>query len=239
MKKLTAKIDPSVVMRQGGDGNKIESKNVEPGKIEAEVMSLQQFGRWGKYVPKRMLQGYLESQEDPELLNLRSDIALLDTRIKELSSGIPEQEPTPVLEKMADSIYLAMSAIKADEPNKAMAPLNKAVSMVNSRLTDKYVWQEITELIEQRRKLADTERRRLIDLQQTMTKEQAIAFAAALVTILNDTVREVVERMLPDANLGQLIITTIRSTTAQAVGKLVARGSRQEHRPESSEDAMA
>ena len=46
------------------------------------------------------------------------------------------------------------------------------------------IWEGITDLIEKRRKLCESERRRLYDLQTTMTAEQAMAMITALIAII-------------------------------------------------------
>jgi flagellar motility protein MotE (MotC chaperone) len=95
-------------------------------------------GRHSRDLPTQLSGRYLEAITDAELLSLRDDIALVDTRISELLDTLP------------------------DNPK---------------------AWDEINELIETRRRLADSERRRLVDLQQMMTAEQAMTMMECLLVI--------------------------------------------------------
>lgn len=52
------------------------------------------------------------------------------------------------------------------------------------------IWIDIRDTVEQRRRLADTERKRLEALQATMTAEQAMAFVAAVVASVKNHVQD-------------------------------------------------
>lgn len=103
-------------------------------------------GRYSKSLPTRLRERFDASERDPELLNLRQEIALIDSRTGQL--------------------------LELDDPDG---------------------WPEIVSLIEQRRKLVETERKRLVEMQQMITAEQA----AVLIAALTDAVRRHVDD--PDA----------------------------------------
>jgi hypothetical protein len=92
--------------------------------------------------------------EDPELLSVRSEVALLDARLGELAATLP------------------------DEPAEL----------------DSSTWHDLLALIEQRRKLVDTERRREEVLQSNMTSNQAIAFVSCLMQAVVECVADRRER---------------------------------------------
>lgn len=52
-------------------------------------------GRYSKYIPQSLGASYKDSLSDPELLHLRSEIALMDTRITELLSQLKDIEESP------------------------------------------------------------------------------------------------------------------------------------------------
>ena len=96
-------------------------------------------GRYSKAMPDRLIEKYETARNDPDLITMRDDIALIDARIM-------------------DQLELAEA--------------------------DPVIWEGITDLIEKRRKLCEGERRRLYDLQTTMTAEQAMAMITALIAII-------------------------------------------------------
>ena len=76
---------------------------------------------------------------------------------------------------------------------------------------DPVLWDSITDLIEKHRKLCETERRRLYDLQTTMTAEQAMTMITALINIIshyiNDSViRDAIVRDIRDIIQDQKVI---------------------------------
>jgi hypothetical protein len=98
--------------------------------------------------------------------------------------------------------------------------LRDDIALIDARVTELLetlednpsAWKAITELLETRRRLVDSERRRLADLQQMMTAEQAMTMLAVIV----DTVK----RHVTDTE-------TLRAIT-QDVSRLTERNNLQE-----------
>jgi hypothetical protein len=67
---------------------------------------------------------------------------------------------------------------------------------------DDAAWHEIIQLIEQRRKLIETEAKRLVAMQQMMTKEEAMRWVDTIVAVLTRHVvdRETLEKISLDVN---------------------------------------
>lgn len=105
---------------------------------------------YSKDIPTRLADRFKQALDDPLLLELSSEVALLDSRLGELLASLPE----------------------------------------NPASTDADVWAELRAVIEQRRRLVETERRREETLQANMTARQAMAFVAALQVAVSDVVTE-------------------------------------------------
>ena len=110
-------------------------------------------GRYSKHLPTRLAERYEAALSDPDLLALRDEIALTDADIARLLAQVEEEHP--------------------DEPE-----LLKKWHTDQARIR-----RDIHELIENRRRLVETERKRLVDMQQMMTAEQAMVFLAAVEAI--------------------------------------------------------
>ena len=125
------------------------------GKTPRGIASPHWRGRgYSKDMPTRLADRYRIAMEDPGLLSVRSEVALLDARLGELAATLP------------------------DEP----AELDSAA------------WHDLLALIEQRRKLVDTERRREEVLQLSMTATQALTFVSTLMTAVVECVADQRER---------------------------------------------
>lgn len=102
-------------------------------------------GRYSKALPVQLAATYEQARRDPELLNLRDEIALIDARMSELLHSPP--------------------------------PLD---------------WGQVYGLIEHRRRVCDSEQKRMLAMHQLLTKEQAMLLVAALVSAVKAHVQDAV-----------------------------------------------
>lgn len=120
---------------------------------------------YSKDIPTRLWDRYSQALADPTLLELTSELGLVDARIGEVLGRLPEQP---------------------DE-------------------TDPEVWGTLIGLIEQRRKLVETERRREVDLKLHLTVEQALLFVGALQTAVAEIVTDPAQRQALARRFEQLM----------------------------------
>jgi hypothetical protein len=109
---------------------------------------------YSKDIPTRLADRFKQALDDPQLLELSGEVALVDSRLGELLASLPD----------------------------------------NPAATDRKVWGELRAMIEQRRRLVETERRREETLQANMTARQAMAFVAALQVAVAEVVTEPEQR---------------------------------------------
>ena len=141
-------------------------------------------GRYSKHLPERLASRYAEALADPKLLELRDDIALLDVRLGELVGRVDTAESASHWK----AVQTAHSALKVAIGSKdsaafqvAMVALGEAVDVGGS---DYGLWREIAELVEQRRKLSESERKYQIAAQQMISSEQAMVLLAGVVAVI-------------------------------------------------------
>lgn len=113
-------------------------------------------GRYSKHLPTRLGERYEAALKDPDLLALKDEIALTDADIARYLSEIEDDEPDDM---------------DAEERDAWRRKQNRARANVHA-------------LIENRRRLVETERKRLVDLQQMMTAEQAMTLLAAVEAVV-------------------------------------------------------
>jgi hypothetical protein len=135
-------------------------------------------GRHSRYIPARLQDRYAASIADPELLALREDIALLDARLSELlervdtgESGVRWAMLAKAWSDYKTSDHGTLDGIKAR---------NTVDAIIEQAMTDYAAWGEIQVIVEQRRKLSESEQKRLVSMQQLITAEQAMLFVAAI-----------------------------------------------------------
>ena len=139
-------------------------------------------GRYSKYLPQRLLERYQQAAQDPELLALREDIALLDARISELLSQVDSGESGKRWQELVRLRGEVLGVAQAGDRDQFRQVLQKLLETINQGASDFETWSEIVELLDQRRRLVETEQRRLVAMQQMITTEQAMTLVTALAT---------------------------------------------------------
>lgn len=142
-------------------------------------------GRHSKYLPARLQERYEQAIADSALLELRDEIGLVDSRLSDLITRVESGESGEVwrlLRSTFDEFGKARSSGKVPEMTQHLAAIEH---LIIRGLADYAAWSDIHSTLEQRRKLVESERKRLVEMQQMITAEQAMVMLAAI----TDTVR--------------------------------------------------
>src|SRR5918992_2204187 len=167
-------------------------------------------GRYSAYVPERLRARYEQAEGDVELLSLRSELALTDARLMDLLARVNTGESGQLwanLKKAHEEFKVYRLARDVPKMNVALA---KIEALLDSAGQDHTAWGEIGKLIEQRRKLTESEAKRLITLQQMLTTEDAMAIAHRLV--------DIVTRHVTDRQVLSAIVVEMRALTERSNG---------------------
>lgn len=158
--------------------------------LQGSAVATFQTGRYSRYLPERLAERYEEAASDPELLSLREDVALLDTRLSQLIARADTGESAEAwkrVQKTLKDLQKAEAGGKPERKKEARWALEDAIEQGG---TDIEVWTEIGFHLERRRKLTESERKRLIDAEQMVRADQAMSFVAALVASVRKHVED-------------------------------------------------
>lgn len=146
-------------------------------------------GRYSK-LPVRLLPSFNQSMRDPELLSLRHEISALDSRIEELVTKLDTGESGKTWRKLQSEFDIydeSMAKARfADDKNKAEILSRAAQALDNIRqlvrfgLADYANWDELRSCQRDRKNLVESERKRLVEMQQMIDSEQVMALVTAL-----------------------------------------------------------
>jgi len=128
-------------------------------------------GRYSKYLPTNWQENVEEFLSDPELLSLRDAIAILDQSIVELSAELPG-----IVRKMKD-------AVQEGPKEEAEKAVQAKIVLRAEHLLGQYL-----ELIRERRKLSEAERRRQEFLGKGITPEQMVVFVQVIKTVIREEI---------------------------------------------------
>lgn len=141
-------------------------------------------GRWSRDLPTRLAAKYEEALKDARLLELRDELAVIDARLSELLAGLETGE--------AGAIWAALKRARRDfeDPEKRSAALAEILELIDRGAEEWQRWEDVFRTIERRARIAESERRRLVEMRQMITSEQAMLLLTAVVNTVQRHVKD-------------------------------------------------
>lgn len=136
---------------------------------------------YSRYLPQRIRADYDEALNDPALLELRGEIALVEARmadvLRQLYSGESGATWRTAQKTMGD-LLLALQ-MQPPDPNAQALALNALRDAINKGAGDYALWDELRVLVDAKRRLTDSEARRAIAAKQFITLDKLGLFVDA------------------------------------------------------------
>ena len=152
-------------------------------------------GRYSKYLPKGLLERYQEFLDDPELTSLREDLALLDTRLSMILASMDEDYGVGMWYDLQDEYNNVREALRDGDREKMAEAMNRLGSIISQGLEQGEIWNEVMAVVDERRKVASAEHRRVEKASKSLSVEEAMV----MVRFLTETVLDVLDRYdVPD-----------------------------------------
>lgn len=165
-------------------------------------------GRYSQFLPTQLVPLMAQALQDPEMLSLRSEIGLVTARIEEQLRAIAEGSAGQAWSRLQDAYQLWLRCGReAQEADKAKDSVQAARSrqqgaeaareigrLIEGGSAENQRWADVTGLIEQRRKLVESERKRLVESQQVVALTQ-------VQTILDGLIRTIKRAVKDDATI--------------------------------------
>jgi hypothetical protein len=137
-------------------------------------------GRYSKHLPTRMAARYQEAQADPELLVLRDEIALLDSRLSDVLSRVDSGESGATWAEVGKTWEAFLAQRASGDVPKMREALEAHAAAIKQGRADYAAWAEIGQLLDRRARFVESERRRYVEMQQMVSVEQAMLFLGAV-----------------------------------------------------------
>lgn len=147
-------------------------------------------GRYSEHLPTRYLKSFDNAMKDPALTSVREELALCDARQAELLARLSTGESGHLWHLANRALGSLRSAIASGNADAQGAAINSLISLVERGSRDEQQWAEVREVSELRRRLAETERRRIESIQAYMTMDEIGAAAAFLAGVLKRSITD-------------------------------------------------
>ena len=147
-------------------------------------------GRYSKVLPLRMAARYEEARHDPALLELREEVSVVDGRIVDLIARVDTGESGALWAQLQQAKREVASAkARGDAAGQAQA-INELLRLVDRGHADYQAWREVGTAIEQRRRLVESERKRLVEMQQMVTTERLMLLLGGVVKVIQEHIHD-------------------------------------------------
>ena len=144
---------------------------------------------YSRYFPrKKLAEIYVRSYDDPELTRLRKDLALVETRLVELIQSL-NSEQSGTLWKQIRKKHQELKRSKTNS-KKATKLLHEIGELIESGSSNHSIWKEIGQQIELRRRLLDSETKRVLTAHQVMTAEEVRMLIDTVANLIRDHVKD-------------------------------------------------
>lgn len=147
-------------------------------------------GRYSKHLPTRLSEAYEKARADPELLSLRDEAAILQARIADILGRVDTGESRRFWAKAAEGMDAFDAASAAGDTAGMRAALDALRGAIKGGARDWQSWEELQRTIESYRRVSESERRRLVDMQAMISAEEAMTFAGALTSLVRQHVAD-------------------------------------------------
>ena len=138
-------------------------------------------GRYSKALPKGLAERFEASMADPQLLELRSELSLVDARIEELLGRVQAEE-TIGRWSDATTVYQRMRvAYQSRRPTDAATALAELGDILERGFTDVELWKQLGESLDRRARFVVAESHRMEKLHQMISVERVWALILALI----------------------------------------------------------
>lgn len=146
-------------------------------------------GRYSKHLPARLMARYQEAQSDPALLALRDEVALIDTRLAELLGRVDTGESARRWQEAQEAFEELRKARIRNDAKQFAAALDELERTLTSG-NDYGLWGEIANAVDLRKRLVESERKRLVEMQQMISSTQAMVLLTTVVDIIKTHVTD-------------------------------------------------
>ena len=169
-------------------------------------------GRYSKYLPRRMLPRYLESRDDPELLNQRWEIGLLDARSADLLGRVDTGEAGTAWATLDELRRRFEEAQLKGRTRDSANAVQEMMVLVGRGASDFAAWDEVIGLVEKRRRLVESERKRMVEMHQVVAVERALV-------MVDQLARSVRGHVLAhcDGNAARIILSGVQADITRVI----------------------
>lgn len=164
-------------------------------------------------IPARIASDFKSLRNRQDLLELNNEIALLDSRLLDVLRRVDSGEAGEVWKalKQAHTAFVEAKAKGLAGVPEMNVALYQMGALIERGVSDWQAWHEVSRLLEQRRKLVESERKRFVEQQEILTGKEAAMLFNALLSIVNEHVTDRDTKQRIQADVTRLVTPEVRN----------------------------
>jgi hypothetical protein len=131
-------------------------------------------GRYSSYMPDGLKDMVEEALADPNILELTAHVAILDARVRQLVSQANDGAGSKAWMKVRDKAKDAKDALDQEDYTAALSSIRGVIGLCQSAIAQAMLWQDILDVMDEHRKLTESEIKRRKEGALMLTAEQAM-----------------------------------------------------------------
>ena len=145
-------------------------------------------GRYSKYLPAQLSDRYQEAIADPDILSLNEDVALLRSLVFKHLSDMAVGDTHPSWKLAYAALQKLKKAIATGKAEDLITAMQELEGIVSPNYRAAIAEGKVADYVDQLGRIADKERRLLIDRQQFITVERMMLMVTAIAAIVKQHV---------------------------------------------------
>jgi hypothetical protein len=171
-------------------------------------------GKYSKALPTNMAEDFQRIANDPDLLSLREEVALVDLRLVSLVEGLNSKNLPATWERlkdMATKIRLGLdvkpltSKDTEQKLERLIMQLNGLLMVIDQGAAESDAWKDLFDAVKMRTQVVEAERRRVVDAHRVLTIEEVRSMMIYLADLVRTHVSNDNERRAIYAGIDVLI----------------------------------
>ncbi len=147
-------------------------------------------GRYSKDVIGQLQTRYEKAVSDPDILQVRDEIGLVESRIADLLSRLDIGESKQLWERLKRVYGDVKVALKRGDTQAVSDALNQMGIIINKATDYHRSWDEILKAVSVKAKLSETEQKRLVAMKQMVTVEETMGMLASVVAVIRENITD-------------------------------------------------
>lgn len=171
-------------------------------------------GRYSKVLPTGLRKKFEDAGRDPFLLSHEPELKLLDVKLSELIGELGQDGGSGAFPELQKAWKELQSATLAGDESRVATCKSTLDGIFQRGMSDTGIWRQILDCIEARRKILESESKRLKEQGQSMSVEQLLAIIEYIVDVIRESVLKYADRVT-----GQQILAKVTADLRTMVSK--------------------